>query len=52
MTGSDEVWAPTRSGFVRALLPYGARVDDRYGGATPLHYAAKPGFTGAMKGSP
>jgi ankyrin repeat protein len=34
--------------FVRALLKYGARVDDRYAGATPLHYAAKAGFVGTM----
>lgn len=35
--------------FVRALLQYGARVDDRYSGATALHYTAKAGFTGTMK---
>ncbi|HKY36903.1 MAG TPA: ankyrin repeat domain-containing protein [Polyangiaceae bacterium] len=35
--------------FVRALLKYGAKVDDRYAGATPLHYAAKAGFVGSMK---
>jgi truncated hemoglobin YjbI len=35
--------------FVRALLQYGARVDDRYAGATPLHYAAKAGFVGTME---
>jgi hemoglobin len=30
--------------FVEALLRYGARVDQRYNGATPLHYVAKAGF--------
>jgi hemoglobin len=35
--------------YVRALLKYGARVDDRYAGATPLHYAAKAGFIGTIK---
>jgi truncated hemoglobin YjbI len=30
--------------FVTALLDHGARVDHRYNGATPLHYAAKAGF--------
>jgi ankyrin repeat protein len=35
--------------YVRALLQYGARVDDRYAGATPLHYAAKAGFIGTME---
>jgi truncated hemoglobin YjbI/ankyrin repeat protein len=30
--------------FVQALLQYGARVDQRYNGATPLHYAVKAGF--------
>jgi truncated hemoglobin YjbI/ankyrin repeat protein len=30
--------------FVAALLHYGARVDQRYNGASPLHYAAKAGF--------
>lgn len=30
--------------FVAALLRYGARVDQRYKGATPLHYAVKAGF--------
>jgi ankyrin repeat protein len=35
--------------YVRGLLQYGARVDDRYAGATPLHYAAKAGFIGTME---
>jgi hemoglobin len=35
--------------YVRALLQYGASVDDRYAGATPLHHAAKAGFIGTMK---
>jgi truncated hemoglobin YjbI/ankyrin repeat protein len=30
--------------FVEALLRYGARVDQRYNGATPLHYVVKAGF--------
>jgi ankyrin repeat protein len=30
--------------LVAALLRYGARVDQRYHGATPLHYAVKAGF--------
>jgi ankyrin repeat protein len=30
--------------FVAALLHYGGRVDRRYNGATPLHYAVKAGF--------
>lgn len=30
--------------LVAALLHYGARVDQRYNGATSLHYAAKAGF--------
>jgi truncated hemoglobin YjbI/ankyrin repeat protein len=30
--------------YVTALLRYGARVDHRYLGATPLHYAVKAGF--------
>ena len=30
--------------YVSALLRYGARVDHRYNGATPLHYAVKAGF--------
>jgi hemoglobin len=30
--------------YVAALLRYGARVDDRYNGATPLHYVVKAGF--------
>ncbi len=30
--------------FVAALLRYGARVDQRYNGATPLHYVVKAGF--------
>jgi hypothetical protein len=35
--------------FVRALLQHGARVDDRYAGATALHYVAKAGFAAAMQ---
>jgi truncated hemoglobin YjbI/ankyrin repeat protein len=31
-------------GYVAALLRYGARVDDRYNGATALHYVVKAGF--------
>lgn len=30
--------------YVRALLAHGARVDDRYAGATPLHHATRAGF--------
>jgi truncated hemoglobin YjbI/ankyrin repeat protein len=30
--------------YVAALLRYGARVDQMYNGATPLHYVAKAGF--------
>jgi truncated hemoglobin YjbI/ankyrin repeat protein len=30
--------------YVAALLRYGARVDHRYNGATPLHYVVKAGF--------
>jgi truncated hemoglobin YjbI len=30
--------------YVAALLHYGARVDQRYNGATPLHYVVKAGF--------
>ncbi len=30
--------------YVAALLRYGARVDQRYNGATPLHHAVKAGF--------
>ena len=30
--------------FVAALLRCGAHVDQRYNGATPLHYVAKAGF--------
>jgi len=30
--------------YVRALLAHGAHVDDRYCGATPLHYAVRAGF--------
>ena len=30
--------------YVASLLRYGARVDQRYNGATPLHYAVKAGF--------
>lgn len=30
--------------YVAALLRRGARVDHRYHGATPLHYAVKAGF--------
>jgi truncated hemoglobin YjbI len=30
--------------YVAALLRYGARVDHRYNGASPLHYAVKAGF--------
>jgi hemoglobin len=34
--------------FVGALLRYGGRVDHRYNGATPLHYAVKAGFVQTM----
>ena len=30
--------------YVAALLRYGARVDQRYNDATPLHYVVKAGF--------
>jgi hemoglobin len=32
------------SAYVAALLRYGAQVNDRYNGATPLHYVVKAGF--------
>jgi ankyrin repeat protein len=32
------------SAYVAALLRYGASVDQRYNGATPLHYVVKAGF--------
>lgn len=35
--------------FVAALLRHGARVDHRYNGATPLHYAVKAGFVQTMQ---
>jgi truncated hemoglobin YjbI/ankyrin repeat protein len=35
--------------FVTALLRYGARVDHRYNGATPLHYVVKAGFVQTIK---
>jgi truncated hemoglobin YjbI/ankyrin repeat protein len=35
--------------FVAALLRYGARVDARYNGATPLHYVAKAGFVKTIR---
>jgi truncated hemoglobin YjbI/ankyrin repeat protein len=36
-------------GFVTALLRYGARVDQRYNGATPLHYVVKAGFVQTIR---
>jgi truncated hemoglobin YjbI/ankyrin repeat protein len=36
-------------GFVSALLHYGARVDQRYNGATALHYAVKAGFAQTIR---
>jgi ankyrin repeat protein len=30
--------------YVAALLRYGARINDRYNGATPLHHVVKAGF--------
>jgi truncated hemoglobin YjbI/ankyrin repeat protein len=36
-------------GYVAALLRYGARVDQRYNGATPLHYVVKAGFTESIR---
>jgi truncated hemoglobin YjbI len=35
--------------FVTSLLHYGARVDDRYNGATPLHYVVKAGFVETIR---
>jgi ankyrin repeat protein len=35
--------------YVTALLQYGARVDQRYNGATPLHYVAKAGFVQTIR---
>jgi truncated hemoglobin YjbI/ankyrin repeat protein len=35
--------------YVAALLRYGARVDQRYNGATPLHYVVKAGFVGTIQ---
>lgn len=35
--------------FVAALLRYGAHVDHRYNGATPLHYAVKAGFARSIQ---
>jgi truncated hemoglobin YjbI/ankyrin repeat protein len=35
--------------FVASLLHYGARVDDRYNGATPLHYVVKAGFVETIR---
>jgi ankyrin repeat protein len=35
--------------YVSALLRHGARVDHRYNGATPLHYAVKAGFVQTMQ---
>jgi hemoglobin len=35
--------------YVAALLRYGARVDQRYNGATPLHYVAKAGFVETIR---
>jgi hypothetical protein len=35
--------------YVAALLRYGARVNDRYNGATPLHYVVKAGFVQTIR---
>jgi hemoglobin len=35
--------------YVAALLHYGARVDQRYNGATPLHYVVKAGFVDTIQ---
>jgi truncated hemoglobin YjbI/ankyrin repeat protein len=35
--------------YVAALLRYGARVDQRYNGATPLHYVVKAGFVQTIR---
>jgi truncated hemoglobin YjbI len=35
--------------YVAALLHYGARVDQRYNGATPLHYVVKAGFVQTIR---
>ncbi len=35
--------------YVASLLHYGARVDQRYNGATPLHYAVKAGFVQTIR---
>ena len=36
-------------GYVAALLRHGARVDQRYNGATPFHYVVKAGFTQSIQ---
>jgi truncated hemoglobin YjbI/ankyrin repeat protein len=35
--------------YVAALLRYGARIDQRYNGATPLHYVVKAGFVRTIR---
>ena len=35
--------------YVAALLRHGARVDQRYNGATPLHYVVKAGFVHTIR---
>jgi hypothetical protein len=35
--------------YVAALIRYGARVDARYNGATPLHYVVKAGFVRSIQ---
>jgi hemoglobin len=35
--------------YVAALLRHGARVDQRYNGATPLHYVVKAGFVETIR---
>jgi ankyrin repeat protein len=35
--------------FVAALLRYGAHIDQRYKGATPLHYVVKAGFVQTIR---
>jgi ankyrin repeat protein len=35
--------------YVAALVRYGARLDQRYNGATPLHYVVKAGFVQSIR---
>jgi hypothetical protein len=35
--------------YVASLLRYGARVDQRYNGASPLHYTVTAGFVQTIR---